>query len=123
MIWFRTTRCTTRVRVRWTTGASTCRRGRGVKYWISGLALGPARYIADRTGADVTALELQADLNASGIELTERCGLQARVSHVAGDFLSGIVPAGQFGGILRSARECSRPGAGYSSTTTWRAPS
>lgn len=82
-------------------GCKYLQAGPGRKILDIGAGIGgPARYIADRTGAHVTALELQADLNASGIELTERCGLQARVSHVAGDFLSGIVPAGQFGGIL-----------------------
>jgi len=49
---------------------------------------GPARHIAAKTGAHVTALELQPDQNALAAELTERCGLGAKVSHASGDFLS-----------------------------------
>lgn len=48
---------------------------------------GPARHIAVRTGARVTALELQPDQNALAAELTERCGLSNLVSHACGDFL------------------------------------
>ena len=48
---------------------------------------GPARYLADRTGASVTALELQSDLHDVGADLTRRCGLDGQVSHVQGDIL------------------------------------
>ena len=50
---------------------------------------GPARYLAHRSGARVTALELQPDLNATGQTLTRRCGLSDRVSHVCGNILDG----------------------------------
>lgn len=46
----------------------------------SGLG-GPARYIAHRAGASVTALELQSDVHAKAEQLTERTGLTALVRH------------------------------------------
>ena len=48
---------------------------------------GPARYLANATGAHVTALELQADLDALGASLTDRCGLADQVRHVRGNIL------------------------------------
>lgn len=60
---------------------------------------GPARYIADKTGVRVTALELQPDLDAVARDLTARCGLAARVTHVCGNILNGA-PRGQFDGII-----------------------
>ena len=36
---------------------------------------GPARYIANKTGATVIALELQPDQNKLASDLTRRCGL------------------------------------------------
>lgn len=65
----------------------------------SGLG-GPARFIAAETGAHVTALELQTDLHATAAALTKRCGMTANVTHMAGDVLSGVVPAGSFDGIV-----------------------
>ena len=65
----------------------------------SGLG-GPARYIADRWGASVTALELQPDLNETAEALTNRCGLSEVVTHLNGDILAGVVPAGSFDGIV-----------------------
>ena len=50
---------------------------------------GPARYVAAKTGAHVTALELQPDLNEVARGLTARCGLSSRVEHVCGDILDG----------------------------------
>jgi len=52
----------------------------------SGLG-GPARWIAATTGAAVTALELQEDHHLVGVDLTDRCGLADRVTHVCGDAL------------------------------------
>ena len=49
---------------------------------------GCARHIADRSKANVTALELQPDQDDLAAELTARCGLSDRIRHVAGDFLS-----------------------------------
>ena len=48
---------------------------------------GPARYIANETGATVTALELQPDQDKLASDLTKRCGLSEKVIHVCGDFL------------------------------------
>lgn len=50
---------------------------------------GPSRHIAHRTGCQITALELQPDLNKTAETLTRRCGLSEQVSHVCGDILSG----------------------------------
>lgn len=58
----------------------------------SGLG-GPARYLADRTGCAVTAMELQAELHEAGQRLTRRAGLVDRVAHLNGDILGGP-PAG-----------------------------
>lgn len=52
---------------------------------------GPARYVADRTGAQVTALELQPDIHETAQRLSERCGLAGQVAHVNGDVLTGVM--------------------------------
>ena len=54
---------------------------------------GPARWIADRARAEVTALELQEDLDRLAQSLTIRAGLSDRVRHVAANILDGV-PAG-----------------------------
>jgi cyclopropane fatty-acyl-phospholipid synthase-like methyltransferase len=59
---------------------------------------GPARYIAEKTGAHVAALELQEDLSATGAELTRRCGLSDVVDHRCGDVLNGL--DGRFDAII-----------------------
>jgi cyclopropane fatty-acyl-phospholipid synthase-like methyltransferase len=46
---------------------------------------GPARYLAEKTGCQVTALELQPELHNIGCSLTERCGLSGLVTHMCGD--------------------------------------
>jgi sarcosine/dimethylglycine N-methyltransferase len=72
---------------------------RGMRVLDIGAGLGgPARYIAARTGAMVTALELQADLNQEAADLTARCGLAERVAHRQGNILDGI--EGQFDAII-----------------------
>ena len=48
---------------------------------------GPARYIADKTGAEITAIELQSDQNNLAKDLTKKCGLSNKVSHICGDIL------------------------------------
>ena len=48
---------------------------------------GPARYLAHTIGCRVTALELQPELNAIAVDLTQRSGLSDRVTHVLGDAL------------------------------------
>jgi cyclopropane fatty-acyl-phospholipid synthase-like methyltransferase len=65
----------------------------------SGLG-GPARYIADRTGARVTALELQPDLNITASSLTDRCGLTGRVEHRHGNILDGDASTDTFSGLV-----------------------
>jgi len=50
---------------------------------------GPSRYLAHASGCHVTALELQPDLNATATELTQRCQLQGRVTHLCGNILDG----------------------------------
>ena len=51
---------------------------------------GPARYIASRSGAHVTALELQPDLDTLAADLTRRCDLARLVEHRCGDILDGL---------------------------------
>ncbi len=60
---------------------------------------GPARHIAQKTGARVTALELQADLDSVARDLTGRCGLSDLVTHECGDILDGA-PRGPFDAII-----------------------
>ena len=48
---------------------------------------GPARYIANKTGAQITAIELQSDQHNLAKDLTRRCGLSNKVSHICGDIL------------------------------------
>ena len=52
----------------------------------SGLG-GPARYLANKTGCLVTAIELQDDLHKEAENLTQRCNLQQKLKHITGDFL------------------------------------
>ncbi len=65
------------------------RRGMRVLDIGSGIG-GPARYIAAKTGAHVTALELQPDLDALAADLTQRCGLARLVEHRCGNILDGL---------------------------------
>ena len=48
---------------------------------------GPARYIANKTGAKITAIELQSDQNQLANNLTKKCGLSNKVNHICGDIL------------------------------------
>jgi len=48
---------------------------------------GPARYIANKTGAEITAIELQSDQNNLAKDLTKKCGLSNKISHICGDIL------------------------------------
>jgi sarcosine/dimethylglycine N-methyltransferase len=59
---------------------------------------GPARYIAEKTGAHVTAIELQQDLYDAGRDLTLRCGLSSLVEHRCGNVLEGV--EGKFDAII-----------------------
>lgn len=61
---------------------------------------GPARYVAARTGAKVTAIELQEDYHAVALGLTGRCGLAEAVEHINGDFLSSTLSSTSFDRIV-----------------------
>ena len=60
---------------------------------------GPARHLAAASGAAVTALELQEDHHLMAVNLTLRCGLADRVSHVCGDFLTHPLDGTRFDAI------------------------
>lgn len=57
---------------------------------------GPARYLAQKTGCLVTALEIQPDLHAIACSLTQRCGLSGSVQHLCGDVLNFTAGADKF---------------------------
>ncbi|MEM6941115.1 MAG: class I SAM-dependent methyltransferase [Pseudomonadota bacterium] len=57
---------------------------------------GCARYLAHASGAHVTAVELQEDYHAVGMDLTARAGLSGRVTHVNADFLAWTLPESSF---------------------------
>jgi len=61
---------------------------------------GPARYLAHTTGCHVTALELQPELHAIGVDLTRRSGLAGRVTHVCGDALVEPLPDAGFDAVV-----------------------
>jgi sarcosine/dimethylglycine N-methyltransferase len=48
---------------------------------------GTARYLTEKYGCKVTALELQDHLHEAAVTLTKRCGLDAQVECLAGDIL------------------------------------
>ena len=47
---------------------------------------GPARYVADKSGGHVTAVELQEDYHSVGELLSARTPLSGTVEHICGDF-------------------------------------
>lgn len=61
---------------------------------------GPSRYIAENTGANVIALELQPDLNDLARDLTRRCGLSDRIEHVCADVLDYVPGITHFDAIV-----------------------
>lgn len=61
---------------------------------------GPARYFADRTGATVTAVELQPDLDRAAADLSARAVMRGQVRHVCGDILRVDLDAGAFDGAI-----------------------
>ena len=61
---------------------------------------GTARYLADKTGCHVDALELQPDLSVAGQELTKRCGLSDKVQHLAGNVLEMDLPAAKYNALV-----------------------
>ena len=65
----------------------------------SGLG-GPARFLAHTTGCRVTGLDVQEDMHAIASELTARCGLASKITHVLGDALTSPLPAGAFDAVV-----------------------
>ncbi len=61
---------------------------------------GPARYLAHTVGCHVTALELQPALHEIGVDLTRRCGLEGRVTHICDDALTHAFPAAAFDAVV-----------------------
>jgi cyclopropane fatty-acyl-phospholipid synthase-like methyltransferase len=61
---------------------------------------GPARYLAHAIGCRVTALELQPELNAIAVDLTQRSGLSERVTHVLGDALAFPFADAEFDAVV-----------------------
>ena len=61
---------------------------------------GPARYLAHTKGCHVTALELQPELHAIGVDLTRRSGLADRVTHLRGDALAAPLPDAGFDAVV-----------------------
>ncbi|OED47216.1 hypothetical protein AB838_16630 [Rhodobacteraceae bacterium (ex Bugula neritina AB1)] len=61
---------------------------------------GCARYLAQATGAHVTAVELQADYHHIGTDLTLRTRLSHVVNHVHADFLSLDLPSARFDHVV-----------------------
>jgi sarcosine/dimethylglycine N-methyltransferase len=57
---------------------------------------GPARFLAQSVGCELTALELQDAMHAIGSELTDRCGLSTLVRHVRGDALTYPLGTGDY---------------------------
>jgi cyclopropane fatty-acyl-phospholipid synthase-like methyltransferase len=57
---------------------------------------GPARFLAHTTGCHVTALELQPALHSIAVDLTRRCGLSDRISHICGNALTCPLPDSAF---------------------------
>ncbi len=57
---------------------------------------GPARYLAHTTGCRVTAVELLDSLHRVASDLTRRCGLSERITHVCADALTCDLPDGAF---------------------------
>src|SRR3990172_510084 len=65
----------------------------------SGLG-GPARYLAQTIGCQVTALDIQPEMQAIASELTTRCGLASHVTHVCGDALVVAFSDGGFDAVV-----------------------
>ncbi len=61
---------------------------------------GPARFLASTFGCHVTALELQPNLHEIAVDLTRRCGLGERVTHLCGDALVHPLPEAAFDAVV-----------------------
>lgn len=67
---------------------------------IGGGIGGPARYLAHVTGCHVTAVEIQPELHAIGVDLTRRSGLGDRVTHICGDALTCPLDDASFDAVV-----------------------
>ncbi|MFT7672816.1 MAG: sarcosine/dimethylglycine N-methyltransferase [Gammaproteobacteria bacterium] len=65
----------------------------------SGLG-GPARYLADKAGVNLVALELQDDQNDLAAKLTRQCNLENLIDHQCGDFLQANFSSEQFDAVV-----------------------
>ncbi len=65
----------------------------------SGLG-GPARYLANKTGCQVTAVELQSDMDEVAKSLTRRCGLDQQIDHVCGDIHATPIAANDYDAVV-----------------------
>ena len=65
----------------------------------SGLG-GPARYLAHTIGCHVAALDVQEEMHTLAVDLTARCGLADRVTHVLGDALTCPLPEAGYDGVV-----------------------
>ena len=61
---------------------------------------GPSRYIASKTRANVSALELQRDYSEVGQKLTRKTGLDSFVTHINQDFLNFFQKDNSFNKIV-----------------------
>ena len=61
---------------------------------------GLARYIASKTGAKITAIELQEDQNNLASDLTSRCGLSDKINHICGDILNYDFKSQKFDAVV-----------------------
>ena len=61
---------------------------------------GPARYLSERTGCHVTAVELQPDLNALGESLTARCALAGQINHEQADILTYPIEPSSYDAVV-----------------------
>jgi cyclopropane fatty-acyl-phospholipid synthase-like methyltransferase len=80
-------------------GALRLRPGTRVLEIGSGIG-GPARYLAHVIGCEVTALELQPKVHAVAADLTRRCGLDGRVTHLCADALTHPLPSAAFNAVV-----------------------
>lgn len=61
---------------------------------------GPARYLAQQTNCQVSAIELQTDLHEVAASLTKRCGLEDRVRHHCENILDFSTNPADFDGVV-----------------------
>jgi len=65
----------------------------------SGLG-GPARYLANKTGCQVTAVELQSDMDEVARSLTQRCGLDGQIQHICADIHEASIPSSSIDAVV-----------------------